>query len=62
MITVSELIDILTEHVSKDINVLKCYISIDDRNDNIRFRIPLKPKKPTEKEKKGEVGYEERHS
>ena len=51
MIRVSELIDILTEHVSKDINVLKCYISIDDRNNNIRFRIPLEPKKPAEKEK-----------
>ncbi len=48
MIRVSELIDILTEHVSKDINVLRCYISIDDRNDNIRFRIPLEPKKPAE--------------
>ena len=57
MITVSELIDKLTKHVSENVNILNCYISIDDRNDVIRFTIPI------EREgEKGEVGYGERHS
>ena len=50
MIKVSELIDSLTESVSKDINVLDFYISIDDRDNVIRYRIPLKLKKDPEKE------------
>ena len=50
MIKVSELIDSLTESVSKDINVLDFYISIDDRDNVIRYRIPLKRKKDFEKE------------
>lgn len=41
MIRVSELIDTLTRDVSKNINVLSCYISIDDRNDVIKYTIPI---------------------
>ena len=41
MIRVSELIDALTRDVSKNINVLSCYISIDDRNDVIKYTIPI---------------------
>ena len=41
MIKVSELINLLTEHISRNVNVLDCYISIDDRNNVIRFTVPL---------------------
>ena len=60
MITVSELIDKLTKHVSENVNILNCYISIDDRNDVIKFTIPL-----VRKGEKGEAEYGEiieRHS
>ncbi len=50
MIRVSELIDELTRAVSKDINVLSCYISIDERNNVIRFRIPMERRQAKEQE------------
>ena len=50
MIRVSELIDELTRAVSKDINVLGCYISIDERNNVIRFRIPIERRQAKEQE------------
>lgn len=57
MIRVSELIDKLTRAVSKDINVLGCYISIDERNDVIRFRIPIERRQAKEQENaEGEEG------
>lgn len=40
MITVSELIDILTKEISKDISVLNCGVQIDDYNLKVRFVHP----------------------
>lgn len=56
MIRVSELIDMITKEVSKDISVLNFYISIDERNDVIRFMIPLERRKDIEKEEGSEEG------
>lgn len=41
MITVSELIDILTKEISKDISVLNCGVQIDDYNLKVRFVRPI---------------------
>lgn len=56
MIRVSELINMITKEVNKDISVLNFYISIDDRNNVIKFTIPLERKKDSEKEKGSEEG------
>lgn len=47
MITVSELIDILTQEVSKDTNILNCGVRIDDRNLKVLF---VHPKQNTQQE------------
>lgn len=40
MITVKDLVDILTEEVSKNPEVMSYGVYIDDRNSKVRFTIP----------------------
>lgn len=42
MITVKDLVDILTEEVSKNPEVMSYGVYIDDRNSKVRFTIPHK--------------------
>ena len=42
MITVKDLVDILTEEVSKNPDVMNYGVYIDDRNSKVRFTIPHK--------------------
>lgn len=52
MIIVKDLIEVLTEEVTKDINVLDCGIRIDDRNCKVIFIHPIHLEKRTPEERK----------